>query len=159
MRVRAAFVALVLGLALPASVLGARPEHSSLTFNDPAIDVEETAFVSAYCDFPVEADFSGRIGFLVFDRNGAPGTFEIGVYGLRGTYVNPENGKVVRVRDIGPDRFYIRDGIGYVAVTGRSEGGTGIIGVVKINLDTGEVVHQAGNEIGYAYDRICAELA
>lgn len=159
MRVRAGFAALIIALMLPASALGGRPTHEVVTFNDPAIDDEESAFVSAYCGFPVEAEFGGRVGYIILDRQGAPGTFELDVYGFRGTYVNPENGNVVRVRDIGPDRFYVQDGIAYVAVTGRSEGGTGVVGVVKINLTTGDVVHESGHVIGYAYDRVCAGLA
>jgi hypothetical protein len=158
-RVRSFLIAIATLLLLPSAVLGAQPDYSFVTFDDPAFDAEETAFVSDLCGFPIEAEFGGRIGFVVFDRDGAPGVVELAVYGLRGTYVNPANGKTVRIRDIGPDRFYIQDGIGYVAVTGRSEGGSGIVGVVKIDLATGEVVHEAGNEIGFAYDRICTELA
>ena len=158
-RVRVLFVVLVLGLALPAAAFAGRPVHSALTFNSPADDVAESAFATTLCGFPVTADIGGRIGFIEFDRGGAPGVFELAIYGLRVTYRNPDNGNVVRLRDIGPDRFYVQDGIAFVAVTGRSLTGTGNIGVFKINLETGEVVHAAGNEVGFIFDHLCDDLS
>lgn len=159
MRNRVVFVALILGLAMPASVLAAKPVHESLTFNDPADDAAESAAITAFCGFPVEADISGRIGITVFDRDGAPGVFELDVYGLRVTYRNPATGTTIKLGDVGPDRFYIQDGVGYVAVTGRSETGVGNIGVIKIDLATGEVVHSAGNDTGFFFDHLCDDLS
>jgi hypothetical protein len=145
-------------LLLPSVALAA-PARDSVSLNDPAIDADESAFVSDLCGFAIDADVSGHIGFVTLGREGSPGTSQLNLYDVHATYTNPANGNVVRLRDIGPDRFYVQDGVAYVAVTGRSETGSGIVGVVKIDLATGEVVHQAGNDIGVLYDRICAALA
>ena len=74
-------------------------------------------------------------------------------------YGNPPNGARFTLRDVGPDRAFVKDGVAYVAVTGRSETGTGRSGVTVIDLGTGEIVHQAGTDIGVYYDDFCDELA
>ena len=159
MRVRHAVAAIVLGLMVPAGALAAAPAHGAIWLNDPAEDVAETAFATNLCGFPVTAEVAGRIGFVELDRGAAPGTFALNVYGVRVSYTNPATGKTILLRDVGPDRFYVQDGVAYVAVTGRSVTGTGIVGVVKIDLTTGEVVHSAGNAIGVIYDDLCDDLS
>lgn len=149
---------IVAALIWPAAVLGAAPPREVLDLNDPALDAEETAYVSSLCGFPITAEVSGRISFTTLADGSRPGTFALDVYGIRVTYVNPETGAVLRLRDIGPDRFYVQDGAAYVAVTGRSETGTGVVGVVKIDLATNEVVHEAGKNVGFIYDRLCTAL-
>ena len=157
MRALAVLSLLLLALALPGSAL-ARPSIDRIDLNDPALDAEESAFASELCGFPVIANYAGHILVKTLDRAG-PGTVALTVYGMRIDYRNPANGAVYKARDIGPDRVYVKDGVLFVAVTGRSEGGTGVVGVVKINLETGEVVHQSGNEIGFLYDHLCDDLS
>lgn len=158
MRVPTILALVFLALLLPSAALGGAPSREIISLDDPAIDVDETAFVSDLCGFPIDAAVSGHIIVTVFPDS-SPGVFQLNLYAIRVTYTNPANGKVLRLRDIGPDRFYVQHGIAYVAVTGRSESGSGNIGVVKIDLATGEVVHQAGHEIGVIYDRLCAALS
>ena len=159
MRAPTILVLVSVALLFPSAALGAAPTRDFISLDDPAIDAEETAFVTELCGFPVDAEVSGHVIVTSFPKDGAPGVFALNVYGVRITYTNPETGKVVRLRDVGPDRFFVGGGIAYVAVTGRSETGTGIVGVVIIDLATGDVVHQAGNDIGVFYDRLCAALS
>jgi hypothetical protein len=58
--------------------------------------------------------------------------------------------------DVGPDHVYL-DGNFLVAVVGRS-GGTGLIGRLVINLDTGEVEFSAGKEIQDIFTLACELL-
>jgi hypothetical protein len=157
----ARFVRLMLAacvlLALAAGPAMAAPNTVVIDLNDPAIDAEESGFASDVCGFPIVADVSGHIRFVTFDGQGS--VQELHLFNVLATYTNPETGATYRLRDIGPDRIYVKRGILYVAVTGRSETGTGVIGVVKINLDTGEVIQTAGKGIGFFYDRLCAQLA
>ena len=141
-----------------APVAAARPEREVIDMNDPAIDVEETAFVTQACGFPIVADVSGHVMFTVFPE-GSRHVQELDHYAIRATYTNPATGETFRLRDIGPDRFFVKHGVAYVAITGRSETGSGNIGVVVINLETGELVHKAGNDIGFYTERLCAALS
>ena len=158
-RLLSVVVVLLLALLLPAGALAAPPSRLVIDLNDPSLDVDESALVSDLCGFDVDAQVSGHIILTVFDDGSARRVVELDHFGILTTYTNVATGAVVRLRDIGPDRYYVRDGVLYVAVTGRSEGGTGIVGVVKINLETGEVELVAGNDIGRINDRICDQLS
>lgn len=144
--------------AMAPAVQAAGPTTETINLNDPAIDADETAWASDWCGFPVDADVSGRIAFKVFpsDRRGV---VELDIYGIRVTYVNPATGAWVKLRDIGPDRFFVKHGQAYVAITGRSANGSGVYGVVIIDLQTGEVVHNAGKDAGIFNDWFCDAIA
>jgi hypothetical protein len=157
MRVLVALSLLLFALVLPSSALAAPPTHETISLNDPALDAEESAWASDWCGFPVVGNVSGHIRIHIKSKTG-PGVVELAIYGIRIQYTNPANGATFKVRDIGPDRFFVKDGRLYVAVTGRSEGGTGTIGQVVIDLETGEVVRQAGREIGLYWDRLCQAI-
>jgi hypothetical protein len=159
MRVPTILALVCLALLFPSAALGAAPTREFISLDDPAFDADETAFVSDLCGFPIDAELSGHVIVTSFPKESTPGVFALNVYGVRVTYTNPETGKVARLRDVGPDRFFVKGGVAYVAVTGRSETGSGIVGVVIIDLTTGDVVHQAGNDIGVIYDRLCAALS
>ena len=150
-----AILALVLGAA-PAA-LAAGPTREVFDLDDPALDVEEAAFWTDVCGFAVGVDNSGHITALVFP-DGRRSMVRIDSYHIRATYTNLATGTSVRLRDIGPDRWYVRNGTLYVGVTGRSTTGSGVIGLVVIDVATGDVVHQAGNEVGLFQDRLCAAL-
>jgi hypothetical protein len=149
----------LLALGLPAAAIAAPPTRFVVDLNDPETDVAESDYVSGLCGFEIDAEVAGHIIFTLFEDASQRHVVELDHFGIRTTYTNPATGAVVRVRDIGPDRYYISDGVLHVAITGRSEGGTGIVGVVKINLETGEVEHVAGNDIGVFFDRLCGQLS
>jgi hypothetical protein len=156
LRVLASLASLAVVLATASTVLAGPPTRQIISLDDPAIDVDESAWATDLCGFPVEADVSGHIQELAYDGTGH--VLGLDVYAIRATYRNPDTGATFRYRDIGPDRLFVKDGRVYVAVTGRSSG-SGVIGVVVIDIETGDVVHVAGNEVGDFYDGMCETLA
>ena len=135
---RLAYRCLLLGafaamLATPAAA-GEPQKPFIFDLNDPDLDEDEGESWTAECGFPVTADISGHIIFH-HAKNGA--VEFITVYhqaeiltSAWGTY---------RLHDIGPDIEYIRGGVPYVAIVGRSITGSLVIGRTVVNLDTGEV--------------------
>jgi hypothetical protein len=113
----------VLGAATAPAVLAAGPQREVFDLNSAAADAEESEWASDPCGFPVVADMSGHIGVLVFPDG--RGLTELDTYAARVTYANPATGVSASVHDSGPDRFLVKDGMRYVAVTGRSTTGTG----------------------------------
>jgi hypothetical protein len=157
MRRRAILTAALLCLlGLTATASAARPQVFQFSFDDPALEAEEVAFVSDICGFPVEVDLEGKVVVHIFDGGR---TVEVDNYNLRGLYTNPANGETWRLVDAGPDRVYVRDGELFVGITGRSLTGSGVIGLVVIDLATGEAVLIAGNDRGFYVDNLCAALA
>ena len=74
------------------------------------------------------------------------------------TFTNATTGKTFVFRDVGPDHYYLNDeGNLIIAITGRSTG-SGVIGHVVINLDTGETLLVAGKEFGTATALACEAL-
>jgi hypothetical protein len=146
-------VACLVSLLLPSAALAAGPTRDTINLDDPQIDIDETAFATGFCGFPVDAQVSGHIGIRVFP--GGRSVVGLNNYAIRITYSNPATGASVFFRDIGPDRFYVKDGVAYIAVTGRATSSAGNIGVVKIDLATDTIVHQAGNDTGLFYDQLC----
>jgi len=156
-RVLASFatLALVVGVTAPAA-LAAGPERTVIDLNDPQIDIDESAWASKECGFPIRAEVSGHIIVLVFPDGRRH--VETNVYNTRASYTNAATGATTRLRDIGPDRIYWLDGRLVAAITGRSLTGSGVIGLVIIDFKTGEVLFQAGNEVGFFYDGFCAAI-
>ena len=157
LRVLAALASLAVVLAAAPAVLAgparrARSPGSTIRRLTP----KSRSWASGLCGFPVEADVAGRIQTIVQDGTGH--ILQLDVYGIRATYRNPENGRQFQYRDIGPDRLFVKDGRVYVAVTGRSSG-SGVIGVVVIDIETNEIVHEAGNDVGDFYAGMCETLA
>lgn len=157
MRRLALFIAAFLCvLGLTATASAARPEVFKFSFDNPDIEADEAAFVSGICGFPVEVDMEGKVVIHLFDGGRM---VEIDNYSVRGLYTNPANGKTWKLVDSGPDRVYVRNGELFLGITGRSITGSGVIGLVVIDLATGEAVFIAGNDRGFYVDTICAALA
>src|SRR3970282_2796662 len=95
--------------------------------NDPAIQADEAAFVSGECGFPVTVDLQGKVVVHVFEGGRA---LEIDSYNIRGLYTNQANGKSWGLIDSGPDIFYVDGAKVFIAITGRSTTGSGVIGRV-----------------------------
>lgn len=157
-RVLAGFAALLLTAVIAAPVaMAAGPDRIAIDLDDPQVDVDDSAFWSAECGFEISVDNRGQVRGLLFSA-GARSVVELWVYNIRATYTNVATGVSVTVRDDGPDRFYVRDGMAYVAVTGRSTTGTGTIGVLVFDTGTWEIVHEAGRDVGVFYDTLCDSL-
>ena len=157
-RVLALLVTAVALLGVAPAAMAAGPTHAVENLNDPQMDIYESAWASDLCGFAIDADVAGHRSATEFSGTGRS-VVALYHYAIRVTYTNVETGTTVRLRDVGPDRFFTKDGRNYVAVTGRSTTGTGNIGIVIFDLETGEVVHQAGNDTGFFYDTFCAEMA
>jgi predicted metalloprotease with PDZ domain len=151
-----ATLATLAGALVPA-VLAAGPERTVISLADPELDAQESAILTEQCGVPVSASNAGHVIYQVFP-GGPRSITELDHYNIRATYTNLATGTSVRLRDIGPDRFYIRDGKAYLGVTGRSTTFSGVIGLVVFDLETGEIVKSAGNEVGIFWDSICEAL-
>ena len=157
-RVLAVLATFAMLLTAAPAALAAGPVRTVFSLNDPALDTDEAAFWTATCGFAVGVDNSGHINVLEFPA-GSRSMLEIDAYDVHTTYVNLATGTTVRLRDAGPDRFYVRDGRVYVGITGRSTTGTGVIGLVVFDFETGAIVHTAGNDVGLFQDTLCEALA
>ena len=157
-RVLALLALVIAALAAAPVVAAAGPTKEVISLNDPALDAAESADLTATCGFPVIADNAGHVILIAFP-GGNRSMQEIDVYGIRATYTNPQTGTMVRLVDVGPDRFYLRGDALYLAVTGRSLTGSGVIGQVVIDLGTGETVKAVGNDVGLFQEQVCDALA
>ena len=154
--VSAAVAAAILASFAAGSVLAAKPTIFKIDISDPAFEAGVEAQLLVTCGYPIELDGRGHIIVHVFD---GPRVVEIDNFRLFETY--SANGKSVTIRpDSGPDIYWVgRDGALYLALTGRSVTGSGVIGRTVVNLDTGEVVSSHGHEIGDFASFLCSELA
>lgn len=134
--------ALLALLATPA--LAAEPRKPLvIDLNDPALDAEDGAFWTAACGFPVTAELSGHI----IVHNEKRGSIEsLTVFHITETLTSADG--TYRLVDVGPDIWFTRNGTTYVAVVGRSLTGSGVIGRVLVNADTGEILRVSGRIVG-----------
>ncbi len=138
-----------------APVAAAKPE--SFDFDDPALEAEDSAALTQECGFAVTADYAGHVIFHV-DRSGH--YVEIDNYQVQGTLTNVATGTTVTFHDSGPNRAAIdADGHTILQITGRDHTGGGWVGLVTVDLDSGEVLSMHGHELGATFDGICDKLA
>ncbi|MGY1696705.1 hypothetical protein ACI780_17540 [Geodermatophilus sp. SYSU D00814] len=142
--VAAAVLALVAVPAAPA--LAAPPQVF------PIEDEFADDFLTEECGVPVTTTATGQARLREFQRaSGVVSVFTINV----GLVATSEYGSV-RFRDVGADLVRIEpDGTGYVQVSGQVP--FDYNGVVRYDLETGEVVFQGGRP--ESTDRVCARLA
>ena len=149
----------LLSLALASPALAAKPSKEVISLDDPEAEAFYSALLTEACGVPVEADFEGTVTVHVFtDRHGEIKR-EIHKYWIRDTFTNTETGATVLLRDVGPDIIWVgRDGDTYIALTGRSLTGSGVIGRTVYNLDTGELISESGKVVGSIADQVCPHL-
>ena len=114
--------------------------------------------MTAACGTEIDVDLTGRIIVLVFDKPVSEGVVELNVFHIDATFTNPETGATLSLHDVGPDVYFVRDGKLFVAVTGRSTTGSGVIGRVVFDVETGEVVFEAGKPVGDYVETVCEAL-
>jgi hypothetical protein len=146
----------LVGAALVAAVLAATATAGAPTRE--RIEIDETVadeFLTEECGFPVVTTFQGHIIVRTFDR--AKGTVSVRTLNILG--VATANGNAVRIRDVGADQVRIApDGTMILSIIGQIPFGPGFTGVLKINLDTGEVIHEPHHFTEDAAG-VCAALA
>lgn len=159
-------VLLILTVAM-ALLVGATPSRAApksnanktvIQLDDPEEWAALSQEVSDACGFDVVVDGSGWVQIRTFrDQQGRVQNAELNIYHSR--IVASANGRSIQILDVGPDRFFTRDGVPYLALTGRSITGSGVIGHVVVNLDTGEIKLEAGNVQGDWIENVCTNLA
>ena len=157
LRVLAILASLAVLLGAAPAVLGGGPTREVVSLADPALDAAESADLTARCGVPVSASNAGHIIYQSFPE-GRRSVMELDHYNIRATYTNLDTGASVRLRDIGPDRFYSRGDTLYVAVTGRATTSTGVIGQTVFNLALEDPIKTVGNDVGLFWDQICEAL-
>jgi hypothetical protein len=143
----------------PASAISTQPASTRVPADGNGnkavvpIDVHEQVFCSS--GVVLRADVTGWVQLLTFgqprNRN-----VELDLFHLLITYTTSA-GETFVFHDVGPDHYYLDNGELIVAVSGRSTG-SGVIGHVVINLDTGAVEFAAGNAFGDIDELACATL-
>lgn len=159
-RVLAAWAIAILLVASSISpLLAAKPDRFTIDLDDPDAEAFYAELLSEACGAEIAVDFEGSVRVLVFTDRHGNWKREINKYWIRDTFTNVETGASVLLKDVGPDLFWLsRDGHLTLAITGRSLTGSGVIGRVVIDLDTGEVVHSAGKDVGSIADQVCPAI-
>jgi hypothetical protein len=139
------------------STFAAKPTIFRIDVSDPDREAGFEADLLAFCGYPVDVEASGHVIVHVF--NGHPRLVEISNYRMFETF--SANGKTLTVRpDSGPDIIWVgRDGDLYIALTGRSVTGSGVVGRTVFNLTTLELVSSHGHDLGDFIAWVCNGLA
>jgi hypothetical protein len=148
----------MLALAFPAAA--GKPVKFVVDLGTPANEAELAAIFTAACGAPISVAADGKVIVIVLDKPSARGVIEINAYEFHALVTNLSTGATTTIVDAGPDVLRIDPETGhlFVAITGRSTTGSGVIGRVVIDLDTGEVLSVSGNELGDPVEAICAEV-
>ena len=150
----------LLAVMLVGAVAAAPPTKETFDMDDPGAEAFWSAVLTDECGFEVIADFEGSVTVHTFDRRVSQGTLSIDKYWIRDSFTRVSTGETIVLRDVGPDLWSLNaDGELLLALTGRSLTGSGVIGRVVVNLDTGEVEHLAGKPVGSLAEQVCPALA
>jgi hypothetical protein len=148
---------LIASLASPTAA--AKPTREVIDIGTPADEAEVGAIFTELCGFPLTASIESRVTVFVFTDRHGEFKRELDIYASMDTLLNAAGGSVT-LHDIGPDVFWLsRDGELLYAAVGRSLTGSGYIGRVVVNLDTGEELLVAGKNVGSLEDQVCEPLA
>jgi hypothetical protein len=156
-------LAVMATLTLAGPAFAARPTREIIDVGTPEIEVLISAHMSDVCGFEVSVDADAKIAVMVFSNN--DGTFrrEIDTAQIKWTLTNVSTGVSINVHNVGPDIIWVnRDGVTMLASIGRAyvaHEGSGFIGRILVNLDTGEVVAFPRHLTGDIQQLVCAPLA
>jgi hypothetical protein len=125
---------LVLAVALAPTALAGKPTIERITIDDTFAD----DFLTEACGVPVTSRVQGQISVKTFSGGGT-GPAQIQNINIAVTSTAGDN--VYRFRDVGADHVQIKpDGTEILMVIGQVP--FTFTGVLKINLTTGEVIHE-----------------
>jgi hypothetical protein len=152
-------VVLAVGL-LAGSASAAQPTRIVIDLDDPLFEADLEAILGPACGADIAADASGHVIVLLFAGRKGETRPEIDVFHTQVTFTNLDTGATYQLIDVGPDIYSFDRATGHlmVAVTGRSLTGSGVIGRVVVDLETGDVVSSAGNPQGDWVENACAAL-
>jgi hypothetical protein len=97
---------------------------------------------------------AGWVQYRVFGE-GSSRTVELDVFHRTFTFTNAA-GDVYKEQDVGPVRYWVQDGHLFVANVGRIVGLW--VGTFVVDLDTGETIFEAGQELEPARRAACEKL-
>jgi hypothetical protein len=140
---------LVVGVMAVATATAGRPVTTRMNFDATFPD----DFLSAACGFEVTTHARGHAISREFDR--AKGTVAVSTLNIALTAM--ANGNTYRFRDVGADHVKITKDGPILSIVGQIP--FEFIGVLKIDLDTDEVVHEPGHDISGRIADACAALA
>jgi hypothetical protein len=118
-------------------------------------DVDRTFLdegLSEACGVPVTTHIRGHVTLRVFENgtNVTLNTLNFALTAMAG-------GNSYRFRDVGADHVKVtKDGSEVLSIVGQLP--FDFIGVLKINLTTGEVIHEPGHDISGRVEEACAAL-
>jgi hypothetical protein len=147
---RKILVASVLALAtvLVASATAAQPTFTRVQVDDTFVDAD----LSAACGVPVTVHALGHITLREWDRD--KGTVALNTINVAVTATAGDNS--YRFRDVGADHLKITADGAVLSIIGQLP--FDFTGVLKINIDTGEVVHEPSHDISSRVDDACDAL-
>ena len=120
-------------------------------------DIDETfadGFLSEACGVPVTTRAQGHVILRTFSGNGS-GPAEIRTLNIALTAM--AGGNTYRFRDVGADHVQIKkDGTAILMIIGQIP--FGFSGVLKINLTTGEAIHEPSHSLEGRVEEACAAL-
>jgi hypothetical protein len=149
----------VAALVLTGAATAATPTQFRVSLDDPVLEADLAASLTAACGTAVAADTNGFILVKLFDRKGGGGPVEMNVFHLTATFRNVATGATTSLLDVGPDRItFDRKGNLIVTIIGRSLTGSGVIGRVVVDAATGAVLSSSGRGVGDWVENVCAEL-
>jgi len=153
----------LLALTLAGPALAAGPTREIFDIGTPEIEVQIADHLSATCGFDISVDAEATVAVKVFSNN--DGTFrrEIDTTQLKWTLTNAATGVSLRIHGVGPDITWINhDGVTMFASMGRAylaHDGSGFIGRLLINADTGEILSFPRHQTGDIEQLVCLPLA
>jgi len=119
------------------------------------VDVDETftdGFLSAECGVEVTTHIQGHIILRTFAGGG-----NVSLNTLNFALTATAGDNTYRFRDVGADHVVVKkDGTEILSIIGQIP--FGFIGVLKINLTTGDVIHEPGHDISGRLEEACAAL-
>ena len=141
---------LVVAAALAPGALAGKPTIERITVDDTFAD----AFLTAECGVPVVTHVSGHIAVRTFSGGGT-GPAEIRTLNIAVTATSGDN--TYRFRDVGADHVQIKpDGTAILMIIGQIP--FDFTGVLKIDLATGDVIHEPHHSLEGRVEDACAAL-
>ncbi len=126
----------VVAAAVNANAWAGKPTIERVTVDEVGID----PFLSELCGFDVMASAQGHVIFRTFEDDGR-GLLELTTLNVRVEL--SANGKTVDIHDVGADQLRVMpDGTVILSIIGQIPFFDAFNGVLKINVETGEVIHE-----------------
>ena len=140
-------VVVIAAVIVPGAFAG-KPTMERFDVDDTFADV----FLTEECGVAVTTHIQGHIIFRTFAGGG---NVELNTLNFAFTAMAGDN--TYRFRDVGADHVQVKkDGTEILSIIGQIP--FGFIGVLKINLTTGEVIHEPGHDISGRLEEACAAL-